>query len=612
MSDSLALNTISIDEALAAIGPCRTLEIVLTNLFGWSDNKGNRSPVDVQTFPFVHPPQIRPSIVVRGEAELFGLSMPRFAIRLYLEDGAFINCRRLNTLKVNAQRDGVIERCHRRSLAQEEKNDVVEILDADPPLIADLLGEHDSCIADSLLAPPEMMHRQLHLHIIDCRSLLKHYGGTWFPRDGRSILRQFGHPSHPHSPYDLAPIFRHTFPEPKEQGPRLPPLSPYVHGFGFGAGYCAQAVLYLATAMLLKFASRICGLAEITALTHSPKIRELLVAGLTPENMRSYFHDVGLRVTEEAAIFPEWRDKGIQHPEETLHMAARAYLQSGMPIIVPTDMQKLAYARESWNERQPTYVRNKVDFPAEMPNTPHVIILVGCTTRGTIVKDKGGEFIFHDPSTRPYLTVRGHELLHLGPPIAPREIYSYEGVLMPVVPGRVQLSLLLKRKFLDERGVYVLGLIYFVSRLNEIAGDFEDLVKTRTPIDEWPEILRPEPIQEILMIRHSHAGEPHELAPFCLFNFAYGPLRESDLEGVETDSKKRQAFTVFLNRIFKGAGDYWFWLEFAPGHVWMWDAELPGLELSEVEDEVPAIIRRLLAVAHGDTWTPIAGRGQES
>src|SRR5688572_29388980 len=49
-----------------------------------------------------------PSIIARGEAEMLGVSMPRFAFRVYLNEQrtSFVNVRRLGTLANQADKWG--------------------------------------------------------------------------------------------------------------------------------------------------------------------------------------------------------------------------------------------------------------------------------------------------------------------------------------------------------------------------------------------------------------------------------------------------------------------------------------------------------------------------
>ena len=87
--------------------------------------------------------RLAPSIITRGEAELLGLNMPRFAVRVYLDDECttFVNARRIPVLAKHARL---------------EKHDTAN------DLISDL--ENSSCIADSLL--PTAQFRPTY-HIIE-------------------------------------------------------------------------------------------------------------------------------------------------------------------------------------------------------------------------------------------------------------------------------------------------------------------------------------------------------------------------------------------------------------------------------------------------------------
>ena len=56
---------------------------------------------------------------------------------------------------------------------------------------------------------------------------------------------------------------------------------PYVKNIDLGGGVCAQAVSYMATALLHEHATRVYGLADISALAHDPACQEICISGLT-------------------------------------------------------------------------------------------------------------------------------------------------------------------------------------------------------------------------------------------------------------------------------------------------------------------------------------------
>lgn len=80
--------------------------------------------------------RLAPSIITRSEAELLGVSSPRFAVRVYLTDESFVNARR------------------RQRLARAVESVHAQI----PPTLLDEISK-DSWIADSLLTPPEDLRR---------------------------------------------------------------------------------------------------------------------------------------------------------------------------------------------------------------------------------------------------------------------------------------------------------------------------------------------------------------------------------------------------------------------------------------------------------------------
>lgn len=81
-------------------------------------------------------PRIAPSIIARSEAELLGISSPRFAIRVYLKNGSFANIRRRRTTARQ------IRKTYSESMADH------------------LLAQKNNWIGDCLLVPPERLVQQ--------------------------------------------------------------------------------------------------------------------------------------------------------------------------------------------------------------------------------------------------------------------------------------------------------------------------------------------------------------------------------------------------------------------------------------------------------------------
>lgn len=93
-----------------------------------------------------------PSLVVRSELEILGLSMPRFALRAYLDNAHrnFVNARRVPQLEIQELEWGTRE-CRRNWI----KIGNIEEVQPGPGETLVSLIKGSSCIADSLLQPPE-------------------------------------------------------------------------------------------------------------------------------------------------------------------------------------------------------------------------------------------------------------------------------------------------------------------------------------------------------------------------------------------------------------------------------------------------------------------------
>ena len=267
-----------------------------------------------------------PSIIVRGEAEVFGLAMPRFAHRVYLSadgnDLSFVNARRISVLKSAGQLrtwGNRIDGRHRKVMAlpdvriraemveDPEKNPASQIADASP-------------VADSYLRLPAR-----------------------FRERGYRALE-----------VDLSVAYGERDPD---QG-RSFPATPYMRHIKLaGGGMCAQACCFMANCVLVEHSRHVAGLAEITALADEGFAAfserdtqdaghdafELKISGLTVEGVARYFESVGLKAALQRGAPP-----ASQHPHRVAGAsrewgcALRAYLRSNMPILLPVDLERMA------------------------------------------------------------------------------------------------------------------------------------------------------------------------------------------------------------------------------------------------------------------------------
>src|SRR6266540_720720 len=130
--------------------------------------------------------RIAPSIISRSECELFGLSMPRFAFRLYLDSNhaSFINIRRLGTMCAQSRAWG------RRRPDSAQWRQIPFIQEVQPRGHPAWVLCKNVCIADCLLQMPEQVLRfnsdgtakditTDRLHV-----LTTHLGGAYGEREG--------------------------------------------------------------------------------------------------------------------------------------------------------------------------------------------------------------------------------------------------------------------------------------------------------------------------------------------------------------------------------------------------------------------------------------------
>lgn len=210
--------------------------------------------------------RLAPSVVTRGEVQLFNIDIPRFSVRVYLsDDRGFINLRRMAEVITRLKGEKWLKTQAKTKEAYREPGLVHTYYSIDEPLpsLQDLFkrferrGRHN-IIADCLLTAPP--------------SLLK---------------------SHTFVTADLGWAYG--------EGRRWNAI-PYVSAIsGFSGGACAQACAFMVAALLQDYppASRnnagIHGLAEITAMTTPPEY-DLVMKGLYPAVLAEYFVRAGRSV----------------------------------------------------------------------------------------------------------------------------------------------------------------------------------------------------------------------------------------------------------------------------------------------------------------------------
>lgn len=293
--------------------------------------------------------RIAPSLVTRGEAEIFGLSAPRFAYRVLLgkpgKPPSIVNIRRLQRLAENLKRAHVAE-------DQLPPHPPEGLSPPDRAKLEKEVGDHHLCIADSLLVPPGRLRRTYRILEVECG-------------------RAYG--------------------EGKIRG------TPYLQHFRLSGGMCAQANAYMVLVLLQEHVHSILGIAEIPAVnSSSPGLVEL--TGMTPGELAAFLNHerIGLRsfvqlVQDRGTLRTGW-----------LTAALRSYLLSDIPVIVLVDSNRLAGVPTM--SGIPIYPRNKMKVDARNPRGEHAVLLTGCHRR------KADEFLLNDPASFPFLQASVHQL----------------------------------------------------------------------------------------------------------------------------------------------------------------------------------------------------------
>jgi hypothetical protein len=212
-----------------------------------------------------------PSIISRSEAELFSISLPRFAIRVFLSEdqGSFVNARRTAEFADQARTwgkrrgDDVTDATRLKGVTPLGRRQMLP--DSRLRLARTCPGwilHSNSCIGDSILATPTRF--SLKYKVLE-----------------RNLGRLYGEKDAEGKPLRGTPYIRHI------------PLS--------GGGLCAQAVCFMATLLQYEHATGVFGIAEITKLAFDPKLREIPITGLGVPAIKSYFANVGLATASQLA-----------------------------------------------------------------------------------------------------------------------------------------------------------------------------------------------------------------------------------------------------------------------------------------------------------------------
>jgi hypothetical protein len=451
------------------------------------------------------------SIITRGESQIFTASMPRFAIRLYMpEQLGFINCRRIGALLEQERLEEAGEWGKKPNLVPSGMMLNPDLeRDLDPKRVRDIVID-DNRIADSLLAPP-------------------------------TGVQKMG--------FEFISIKKWKLPEAYCESDTVLSAEkdylPFAKTFDIGGGLCSQVVSFIATAILAHHSQLVCSIPEITALAHNPKYIDLSLSGLTPQMMNAYFEQVNLRLTEQFAAH-EAPTHDLNGPtREIVATALLAYLKSGFPVVLPVDQYQMAFGTNSGQSSIYTHNGLEVRTSGQPFNAPHAVIAVGWGHH-----EGQPTFVFHDPAGMPYMVMTRDEFCQVGA-IYPDTSNPDNGVIMPITPNDVVVPLLCERHYVGE----------YKAPVRQTSGGMYPLAHTfhkNCSFSKWP-IPPGITLGEFRLCRATDLGS----IPNIVENALLRAQAESVLHGYIRDLCQNNALD----------DDHWFWVEFFPESIWIWNAE---------------------------------------
>ncbi len=226
-----------------------------------------------------------PSPIVRGEAELLGLSLPRFAVRLYLDarKNNFVNCRRLRIMRHHAQRTWLNRQTALRN------PEVAEIMPDEMPFSS--IFEQSSFFADAVLTVPPHIAEQFE---VISTELGRIYG------EGVDIVG-----------------------------------TPYVQCFGIKQ-FVSHAALFVATTLLHKHSIRIYSIAEMAALMADTRYPEFFFTSVNAAHLKRFAGHARLTLVEQRVTERFSGDNSLG-----LALSFKSYLRTGIPILIPVASQTI-------------------------------------------------------------------------------------------------------------------------------------------------------------------------------------------------------------------------------------------------------------------------------
>jgi hypothetical protein len=357
-------------------------------------------------------PRLAPSIIARSEAELLGISSPRFAIRVYLGLNSFVNIRRR---KITAHQ---IRKTHPKEIA-DALLETKYTGEGQPVRSDESQVRSTNWIADCLLAPPPRLLEQ-RFQILTC-TLGADYGEDNI----------------------------HT-------------ATPFVTHISIGGGLCAQAAVFMALCLMEE--TEIFGISEITCLAAENR-NHFEIHGLKPSTIERFLtKSANLSAHLQCVPNPNLKEER-EATIETIRCALRAYIENRIPILLmlsASRMQGLAPGKALPCENANPIIRSSLRSVEDDLRLPlgtelyyldsavidgsdlqydyHCVVVVGCDSDASY-------FLINDPATMPFVKATVEQLF---------DARSYRNFQTDSLGG-------LKRQHLDPVQETDLGKFQFIS-----------------------------------------------------------------------------------------------------------------------------------------------------
>jgi sugar phosphate isomerase/epimerase len=483
-------------------------------------------------------PRYASSIIMRTEAELFGVSSPRFGYRLYpngRDNCAVVNIRRLQTLEdsINHRYEAL------RSALPILENPTAQARTAP----ARYTLTHQSCVADCLLSPPQRLPA-----LFEDRGLTP--GAFAFL---------------------AAPLLTKVYGEtlPAQADTDIPTSTPYAMTVDISGGVCAQACCFMATALLHEYAAGVYGLAEITFLAHKRPPDRITIAGLSEINMMTYFSNVGLRTIPQQ---PKSLVEGTR--VRALAQALASYAVSRIPVIATVDMSKLASFKPATFEWSFYEANGFLSNAAEAvpKHTKHAVLIVGADL------DLKG-FWISDPSAMPFMSILAEHFEDIGHDNKP-------GVYLPVTPREIHVPLLAEiDPEAPKNPAKTRGLMAWASVLDGASPDSyfkayalppvqpaEDAALEEVSPERGTMALHQAPDEKRFVL--TQLGNLHSVDPRALKCFG---------GSVETKKALLEEMATHLMKTCLWHAELWIWLEASTRGMRIFHAQLPLFSCEELQ-----------------------------